>query len=340
MLLFTVASLSPIPLIWAAAVFGSWASLAAPLYMTVVVLLLDEKITRPAVIGDDDDVENADHLSKMLALGHFITLGLTVAALGANNLGPLEKLGLFIAAGQYFGQVSNSNAHELIHRSSRVLHFLGKWIYISLLFGHHTSAHSLVHHRYVATDMDPNSARLGESFYHFAVRAWKGSFIEGYKAESLRRQQAGKMALTNPYISYVGGAVLFIAVAFWIGGLLGAVLYLLLAGNAQMQLLLSDYVQHYGLSREIDENGKPEPVKDTHSWNTPHWFSSGLMLNAPRHSHHHSNPSTPYPLLELGDGPMLPRSLPAMAAIALVPNQWRKIMDPRVAALRAQHAPA
>ncbi len=46
---------------------------------------------------------------------------------------------------------------------------------------------------------------------------------------------------------------------------------LALAAYAQMQLLLSDYVQHYGLRRKTSENGKPEPVGPQHSWNAPAW---------------------------------------------------------------------
>jgi alkane 1-monooxygenase len=99
--------------------------------------------------------------------------------------------------------------------------------------------------------------------------------------------------------------------------------------------MLSDYVQHYGLSRRIMADGKPEPVGSRHSWNAPHLMSSALMLNAPRHSDHHANPARPFPALRLEDNmPMLPRSLPVMACVALFPRLWRRVMDPRVALLQ------
>ncbi len=97
--------------------------------------------------------------------------------------------------------------------------------------------------------------------------------------------------------------------------------------------MLSDYVQHYGLMRtEIRPPGKLEPVGPQHSWNAPHWFTTHLMLNAPpRHSDHHAHPARPYPALRLRDGeaPMLPYSLPAMAALALVPKLWQRVMGGR-----------
>ena len=84
--------------------------------------------------------------------------------------------------------------------------------------------------------------------------------------------------------------------------------------------------------------GRLEPVSDRHSWNAPHWFSSGLMLNAPRHSDHHSHPARAYPGLRLERAekprPLLPYSLPVMAAIATMPHLWRRVMDRRVARMR------
>ena len=79
-------------------------------------------------------------------------------------------------------------------------------------------------------------------------------------------------------------------------------------------------------------NGKPVPVNARHSWNSPHWFSSAVMLNAPRHSDHHAHPSRTFDTLIIPeDSPMLPRSLPMMATLALFPRRWRKVMDPLAA---------
>ncbi len=330
MYLFAIASLAPIPFLWGAAMFGGWLTVLALLAITVGVMALDEGFSRSAPEGTEEDIEWANALSIFLVQVHFITLALVVYSLAKGDWAFWEKILLFIAAGQYLGQVSNSNAHELIHRGTRGLNWLGRLVFISLLFGHHASAHPLVHHRYVATDGDPNSAKMGESFYHFALRAWKGSFLQGLAAETERRNRTNKSRLAHPYVAYVLGALVFAAVALLIGGFAGLLWYVILAGNAQMQLLLSDYVQHYGLRRKVI-NDQLEPVGPQHSWNAPHWFSSALMLNAPRHSDHHAHPSTPYPLLRLGDVPMLPRSLPMMATLALWPRRWRHVMDPRVA---------
>ncbi|MGC8203292.1 alkane 1-monooxygenase [Aliiroseovarius sp. PTFE2010] len=333
--LFALASLAMVPLLALGALFGGGWIWAALIYITTLSFLADEFTALPGQAEPETTTAWADRLSVILALSHFALLALGAwAVAGETGLTRPERIAAFFAFGLFLGQVSNANAHELIHRGSRMLHALGKWVYISLLFGHHTSAHPLVHHVHVATAADPNSARMGQSYYAWVPRAWIGSFREGLRAERTRQVRAGRSGWHNPYALYVGGALALILLAAFCGP---AVLlaYVGLCGHAQSQLLLSDYVQHYGLRRAMLPSGKPEPVGPRHSWNAPHWFTTLMMLAAPRHSDHHARPSTPYPQLGLpDDAPLLPKSLPAMATLALIPPVWRRVMDPRVA--RAQ----
>ncbi|WP_373635592.1 alkane 1-monooxygenase [Yoonia sp. SS1-5] len=324
--LFAVATLTPAVLILTGAVRGGAWILLAILFQTALTSILDRWVH---YVSPARATPTGGGLSIMLALVHFAVLPITVMALAADHLLSLEKVGLFFAAGLFLGQVSHANAHELIHRPTKLAHRLGMWVYISILFGHHTSAHVLVHHQHVATSDDPNTSRRGEGFYRFMIRAWIGSFKQGFAAEQARLARIGAPFWRNPYLVYVGGAVLFIAIAAQFAGRGGVVAYIGLAAYAQTQLLMSDYVQHYALHRARRDDGKPVPVNATHSWNSPHWFSSALLLNGTRHSDHHAHPARPYPALDLPeDAPMLPKPLPLMAAIALVPPLWRRVMDP------------
>ena len=333
---FALVALAPaILLIWGAG-SGGWPLWLGFLWMAAVSPVADTLIARG--FGDarpDAHFPGADAVSVVLALAHFALLGVALWAFAGDWLGTAQRIALFLGAGMYFGQVSNSNAHELIHRHSRALFRLGAAVYVSLLFGHHISAHRLVHHVHVATDADPNSARLGESFWRFFPRAWLGSFRAGLRAEQARAARTGR---TNPYLIWVGGGLACI-VAVWMGfGPRAALDYLGLCLYAQMQLMLSDYVQHYGLRRHIS-NGRLEPVGPRHSWDAPHPLSSLAMVNAPRHSDHHAHPARAYPALRLtleNPRPMLPYSLPVMGAMAMVPQLWRRVMDKRVARMRAE----
>lgn len=328
---FSAATLIPVLLSICAALLGGIWPAAALIYMTILSYGLDMLVQWARdPVDAQAEFPAANTLSVILAFAHFTVLPLTIYALSHSQLTPWEKLALFLAVGQFLGQVSNSNAHELVHRSNRFLRHLGTWIYISVLFGHHASAHPKVHHRFVATEFDPNSAPKGMSYYKFLPHAWIGSFKAGLSAETALRTQAKKTKI-HPYVIYVIGSVICIFFAALIGAFSGVFMYIAISFYASCQLMLSDYVQHYGLRRKGRAQGGFEPVSAQHSWNSPHWFSSYLMLNAPRHSDHHAHPMTPYVALEItSDMPMWPRPLPAMATLALFPAAWRRVMDHRV----------
>ncbi len=333
---FALFALLPGILLIAACLWGGGWIWAALVWMGGASQIVDTLIARGfADPGQDEVPPLTDALSVGLAGLHFLLLGLGLAAL-VGDMGAASRVALFLGLGMFFGQVSNSNAHELIHRGGRGLFRLGAAVYVTLLFGHHTSAHRLVHHRHVATGLDPNSARLGQSFWHFLPRALLGSFRAGLVAE--RALSAAKPGRLNPYWAWVGGGItccLAVVLAF---GPAGLGWYLALCLYAQMQMMLADYVQHYGLERRPRPDGRPEPVGPRHSWDAPHFLSSAMMVNAPRHSDHHAHPGRAYPALRLARAenprPMLPYSLPVMATLAMLPRVWRRVMDPRVRRMR------
>jgi alkane 1-monooxygenase len=330
--LFALAALLPFGLLALGVQFGGVWALALLLYMGVLTTLLDQMT--PLVAPDAPEGAEfpaADALLIVLALAHLLAFPLVVWAIaGPSGLAGWERAVLAIGAGQWFGQVSNPCAHELIHRGNRLLYWLGVTVYATMLFGHHASAHRLVHHRHAASLEDPNTARGGETFYQFWPRAWAGSFRLGRLAETARRRGKGGL---HPYVIYGAISVASLMMGYALAGIGGAVVWLVLAVFGHSQLLLADYVQHYGLLRATRPDGGQEPVSDRHSWNAPHWFSSALMLNAPRHSDHHAHPSRPYPALRLPErsqAPYLPYPLPVCCVLALVPPHWKRVMHRRL----------
>ncbi len=243
--------------------------------------------------------------SLTLAAAHFPLLAVGIWALAAGaHLDLLDKVMIFAGLGLFFGQISNSNAHELIHAQARPLRRLGAAIYTSMLHGHHVSAHLRVHHVHAATDADPNSARAGEGFWRYYLRTMRGEFVAGLRAENAHRSRGGRrLPLGHPYVGYVLGGIGVLSLSFAYLGGKGLAIHLGIAAYAQVQLLLSDYVQHYGLRRQIQPSGKPEPVGPQHSWNAPKWYSSAMMLNAPRHSDHHMRPGKAFFGARTGCGP-------------------------------------
>lgn len=329
MFLFAFASLTPAVLLGVACIWGGiWPALAV-VWITAFVFFMDRAV---APLTPDKVHSSTNALLWVFGVVHFTLWGIGIWAVGANpRLDTADKLPLLIGIGLYFGQISNSAAHELIHTAARAPRRLGIAIYGSLLFAHHASAHMRVHHVWAATLNDPSTAQLGQGFWRFLLRAWIDGFVAGKRAEDHLRRGRDRPFWTHPYAAYATLSVGAILLSLLISGGAGLIALLVVSIYAQVQLYLSDYVQHYGLERRTLANGKPEPIGPEHSWNAPHWYSSAMMLNAPRHSDHHINPARSFPALTLkrGQMPILPYSLPVMAVAALIPFFWRRLMDKR-----------
>ncbi len=338
MLPFVFVTLSNAGMLFAAAFFGGAWAWAALVYISLFTAFMDRFI--PRLFPDMDEgteFPSGAKLSVVLGLLHFPLMGAALYGLSVSGMGWPQVMATLIAYSLFFGQVSHPNAHELIHRKERFARRLGRIVYGSMLYGHHASTHVLIHHVHVATEDDPCTARNGEGFYRYFARVWWSAFASGLKAENAMRarKQTAPSLLSHPFMLDLLVALVTLGVAVAIGGFLGFVALLAIALYSQLQIAMADYVQHYGLSRARNEAGRYEPVGPQHSWNTPHWYSSALMLNAARHSDHHVNPQRPYPALELNEAtmPTLPHSLPVMATIALLPPLYRRVMRRELARL-------
>lgn len=329
---FAAATLLPAALIALGAAVGGPVPAVALAALVFLPLLLDQLLPM-AGTAEGSEFPAGDALLVAIALTAFALPLLAIhtatgpapgTAPGTPPGTPLalpQKAALLFATGLWLGQIAHPAAHELIHRADRRLYQLGVAVYAALLIGQHASSHRLIHHRFVATTDDPATARRGEGFWRFALRAsWQG-YRAGYRAESARARRI------HPYAVYTALSATALTAAALVAGPAGMALWAGLALHAQLQIHLSDYVQHYGLTRRILPDGKPEPVGPAHSWNSAHWATSALLLNAPRHSDHHANPSRPFCALRLPDtAPRLPWPLPVAALIALVPPLWRRLM--------------
>ena len=296
---------------------GVWAVAA------LVLVILSGLLTGPFPTGTE-----RRWLPVFLGLMHFGVLYSAVLASRTwewpGAVIPLSTTALVLA------KVSNSAAHELIHSLKRIPSLLGTAVFSSHLFGHHNSAHRLVHHVHVGTDRDPNSARRSQGLYHFLGQAWFGSLRAAFFAERARNN-------AGVFWTYAGLTALTLTFSAAFAGLTGLATHIGLALYASVMLLASDYVQHYGLRRATLENGATEPVQPCHAWDAPPGLADGLMLNAPRHAHHHMRPMVPFDELTREQAAnRLPYPLPVMIWLAFAPRIWRRIMDPRLDRIAAQ----
>ena len=224
-------------------------------------------------------------------------------------------------------------AHELMHQRTDLERWLGDLLLATVLYSHFRSEHLLVHHIHVGTPRDPVTARYNEPFHRFFARVLRQCPVSAFRAEKAMLARKGRPwhDRANPFWRYwaLQGAMILLVLA--IGGLEGLGLFLVQAFFAVSLLELTNYIEHYGLTRKHLGGGKYEHVQPRHSWNASHRASNWLLINLQRHSDHHYKPEPPLsPAADLfrGGGAATALRLPAMTAIALIPRLWRRHMNP------------
>jgi len=266
---------------------------------------------------------------------HYVTLISAAWYASSQDVSLPGVLALALVAGLNAGLAINSG-HELGHKNTAIEKWLARLVLAMTAYGHFTIAHNLGHHRNVSTPGDPASARMGESIYRFALREIPGAWSEAWTIESDRLKRRGK-PIWHPgnqiLQSYALTALFTIALIAAFGWIM--VPFLLLHNLfAYWQLTSANYIEHYGLLRQQDENGKTERCAPHHSWNSNHIFSNLVLIHLERHSDHHANPQRRYQALRnFDDLPRLPNGYFGTYLLAYVPPLWFRVMDKRLLAL-------
>jgi len=249
----------------------------------------------------------------------------------------VERAGLVFSMGSVAGAVGITFAHELLHRSGRFERALADVLLAAVSYPHFAIEHVHGHHRHVGTPLDPATARLGEGYWRFLARTLTGGLRHAWQVEASRLRRARRPAQSpaNAMVRY-GLTMAVVYATVWIAwGSIGMLAFLLQGLIAVMLLEGINYVEHYGLIRH-SSNGAYERVSAAHSWDSRHRASNWLLINLARHADHHCVASRRYPALAtLDPAPQLPAGYGSMLLLALVPPLWRRVMDPRVAAVLA-----
>ena len=342
-------SMSLVPCVIIAARYGGLALALPPVLGWFGFSLLD------AVVGRDSDNADPDTPADKLRLYRLVTLiwfpiqlalvfGTIAYVSGSDHLSGLEKILLFFGVGVASGTIGINFSHELMHRQSRGERWLADLLLAMVMYSHFRSEHLHVHHTYVGTPHDAVTAPYNEGFARFFPRVLWKPLRSAWRTEARRLSKRGLSRLhrSNPFWRYWALQGLYIIAALAIGGWAGLALFFYQAFVAIWQLELVNYIEHYGLTRKLLDNGKYEPIAPRHSWNASHRASNWLLINLQRHSDHHYKPARPYPLLQHyqdGEAPQLPYGYPLMTVIAMWPPAWRRMMNPRVHKWRAMYYP-
>lgn len=260
-------------------------------------------------------------------------LDLSAFGLGSSDVraatSAFDLIGGVLALGLLLGSAGINVAHELIHRTGdkRALN-IGRWL---LAFSFDTSfaiEHVYGHHRNVATEADPATARRGEYLLAFVWRSLTEGNRSAWKIETGRLEQKGLAiwSVSNRMLTWQLASLVLLAGWWILGGWMGVLIAIVSGAMGKFYLEAVNYIEHYGLVRVPGS-----PVEPRHSWNCYHGVTNGMLYNLARHSHHHRFAAKPFWKLEVEpDGPEMPHGYMTMIIASLIPPVWQALMTPRL----------
>lgn len=253
--------------------------------------------------------------------------------LSVTELEPLAYIAVILASGM-MAAILLTTAHEVGHRSNAVSKNVARLMLCLCGMGHFRVEHNFGHHVMVATKEDNASAMMGESFYRFICRELPGGFGRAWalEAKRLARRGAGSLSLNNEVLANSLITLSMYMLLVFAFGLVVLPYLLGVAIVANLMLSSANYIEHYGLLRAKNSDGKYERVQPKHSWNANHVLSNLMLFHLQRHSDHHAHAERPYQCLRhFDEAPQLPAGYFTMYLAAWIPPVWFAVMDKRVA---------
>ena len=253
--------------------------------------------------------------------------------LNHSSMTHLELLGNILSVGIVLGTCGINVGHELGHRKAKKERLMAKILLLPALYTHFFIEHNKGHHKHVATDRDPASARLNENLYAFWIRSTFGGYRSAWQLEAQRlaNLKLSFWSLKNEMLVFLLLQVAYLALVASLTSLGGFMAFL---GAAVVGILLLEtvnYIEHYGLRRKLLPSGKYERVLPKHSWNANYQLGRIVLYELTRHSDHHYKASKKYQILDHYDeAPELPFGYPVSMVIAFFPPLWYKLMNGRI----------
>jgi alkane 1-monooxygenase len=319
-----------------------------PLLYAWVLLPLAELFIRP----DDHNMEAAeeelarknrvyDYMLYIIVIFQYAMLFYFLRSMKQPGLTGWEIAGRIFSMGLLCGTFGINVAHELGHRSNRFEQVLAKVLLASSLYMHFFIEHNKGHHKNVATPEDPSSARYNEPVYTFYFRTIALSYISAWKIanDECRKKGIPVLSLKNEMIAaHLIQFALIASIFSFFGALI--CLYFIAAATIGIALLETvNYIEHYGLQRKLNAEGKYERTMPWHSWNSNHIAGRLMLFELSRHSDHHYLASRKYQILRHHDNaPQLPTGYPGSMILALITPAWFYVMNRKIRRMEKEFA--
>ena len=336
------------PLIVAAATYGQW-WLAGPFVFFWLADNLDTTFGTEERDIDRTKPGNRRLVWYKLAVWLWVALypPTLVFALwqifAAGRLAVWEAVVLVLALGS-MARLTLNAGHDMMHRRTVWERRIGEFLMASVSFPQEVTEHVYIHHAHIGTPKDSVSAPKGQSFWQYLPRSVACSVLDTWRFERDRLARRGLPVWhhANPVWRYVLETAAWYALACWIGGAWGILVFAIICAIGIFQLRMVDYIQHYGLQRIRLPGGRYERFEARHSWSAAWKVSNWLYYNAQRHADHHTAAGRLYALLKHSgpnEAPQLPGTYAKAGSLVLFPGRWFRTMDPLVERWRAHFYP-
>lgn len=325
---------------------GGYYMLMIHLFVFILVPLLDYAVQtdRNNIPKNDISTVSKEYFYKLITfIWVYVQLAVLVWAFYVVTFYQLnfwEWAALVTGTALVTGGIGITVAHELGHKNSNIEQLYAKALLISVCYMHFIIEHNRGHHVRVATPEDPATSRFGENFYAFWWRSVRHGYLSAahLEEERLRSRNIPFWSLSNQMILFtllpLAFVILFTLIFSFLTNKLVweiPVFFFSQSFFAFSLLEIVNYLEHYGMERQLMPNGRYERVTPLHSWNASHTVSNFLLFQLQRHSDHHTYAYKRYQVLDHHDeSPQLPTGYSAMLILALFPPLWFKVMNPRL----------
>ena len=292
------------------------------------------------VLGQEDGQRSPAGRCERLAcrLSPWLWIPLQAAVLvagifaAAHVATPMAVVWPAVLTGLLCGIFGLTAAHELMHRRERGARAAAMLLLAFSGYAHFCVEHVRGHHRRVGTRDDGATARLGETIYVFLCRSIASGIVSAWRSERerLARYGLGAWSARNRVIAGWMLSTALCLFAAWAAGVAGVVFFATQAAVGIIILEVSNYVQHYGLTRREIESGVYARIEASHAWDCRFRLTNLLLLDLGRHSDHHLEPALAADQLKArSEAPRLPAGYFSLFAVTFLPPLWMVIMNRR-----------
>ena len=280
-----------------------------------------------------------DYLLYLIVVLQFAALYMFLVSMKNTGLLWWEVAGRICSMGLLCGTFGINVAHELGHRINKYEQVFAKALLLTSLYMHFFIEHNKGHHKNVATPEDPSSARYNEPVFIFYFRTIVFSYLSAWKIANNEMKKKGLPILhwKNEMLQAQIIQLLFVTAIVLLFGWLITLYFLIAASIGFLLLETVNYIEHYGLQRQLRADGNYERAMPQHSWNSNHILGRLMLFELSRHSDHHYLASRKYQVLQHhDDAPQLPTGYPGSMILAMIPPLWFYVMNKKIRELQKE----